>query len=129
VVQNPSLGQRLRELRKARNIDQRTLAERVASRLRAAEEGRGFDFTYLSKIENDRVDPPSQVVLLQLAKELETDPDELLALAGKVPLGLGQTLRESEGARAFYRTARELDLNERDWKRLAEDLKRRKSRS
>ena len=51
--------ERLRTLRKQAQLSQRDLAERV-----------GVDFTYLSKIENRRADPPSEAVLRSIAKEL-----------------------------------------------------------
>src|SRR5213594_2416665 len=65
-----TFGQRIRELRKAKNLTQRELAERVAARLKE-EDRRGFDFTYLSKIENDKMPPPSTIAIMQLAKELD----------------------------------------------------------
>lgn len=73
-----TFGQRIQELRRARRITQRELAEKLqAAHLRA-------DFTYISKIENDRLDfPPSQELILGLATILESDPEELLSLAGK----------------------------------------------
>ena len=114
---NQTFGQRIRELRKAKNLTQRELAERVASRLRE-EDRRGFDVTYLSKIENGKLRPPSTMAIMQLAKELDTDSDELLALAGKAPMDLGQTLKESEAARLFYRSAQDLSLREDDWKAM-----------
>ena len=120
-----TFGQRIRQLRKDKDLTQRELAERVATPLQA-DEGRGFDVTYLSKIENDKLPPPSTVAILQLARALDTDGDELLALAGKAPPDLGQALKESEGARAFFRSARDLDLTEADWQKLLEYLKRRK---
>ena len=116
---NLTFGQRIRELRKAKNFTQRELAERVASRLRE-EDRRGFDVTYLSKIENDKIPPPSTIAIMQLAKELDAHSDELLALAGKAPMDLGQTLKESEAARLFYRSAQELNLGEDDWKTMKE---------
>ena len=119
------LGHRLRQLRKAKRLDQRGLAARVDARIRA-EGGRGFDFTYLSKIENDRVDPPSEVVLRSLAAELDAEYDELLALAGRLPPDLGKTLLQSPAARTFYRSAQALNLSEDDWLALAEELRRRK---
>jgi transcriptional regulator with XRE-family HTH domain len=122
-----TFGQRVRELRRAQQLTQRELAARVHARLQA-EERRGFDVTYLSKIENDRLPPPSSAAIVALAAELEADADDLLALAGKVPPELGQTLRESEGARLFYRSARALRLTDEEWKRLAEELQRRKGR-
>ena len=114
---NRTFGQHIRALRKAKNLTQRELAERVASRLRE-EDRRGFDVTYLSKIENGKLRPPSTMAIMQLAKELDTHSDELLALAGKAPMDLGQTLKESEAARLFYRSAQDLNLREDDWKAM-----------
>ena len=70
--------ERLRSLRKEAQLSQRDLAERV-----------GVDFTYLSKIENGRVEPPSETVLRNISRELaevlaqdETElSDELITLA------------------------------------------------
>ena len=39
---------------------------------------------YLSKIERDRVPPPSENTVRRLAQELNVDPDLLLAMADKV---------------------------------------------
>jgi len=125
MAKKTTFGQRLRELRKAKDLTQRELAERVAARLRE-KEGRGFDFTYLSKIENERTPPPSVAAIQQLAKVLDVDADELTALAGKPLPRVGQTLRESEAARAFHRSAYSGDLTDEDWRALLEDLKRRK---
>jgi transcriptional regulator with XRE-family HTH domain len=118
----PSFGQRLRELRKAKKMSQRDLAECVATRLRG-EDGRGFDFTYLSKIENGKLPPPSTTVILALAAELMADSDELLALAKKAPADIGETLRNSPGARVFYRSAVNLQLSEDQWRQLIEKLR------
>ena len=117
MATNQTFGQRIRELRKAKNLTQRELAERVAARLKE-EDRRGFDVTYLSKIENDKMPPPSIIAIMQLAKELDAHSDELLALAGKAPVDLGQTLKESQAARLFYRSAQDLNLNEDDWKEM-----------
>ena len=71
-----TFGQTIRELRKAKTppLTQRDLAERVAARLREGDR-RGFDFTYLSKIENDRLPPPSAVAIIALAEELCMDKE------------------------------------------------------
>lgn len=90
------------------------------------EERRGFDFTYLSKIENDRLPPPSAAAIVALAEELDADPDELLALAEKAPADLGKAMKKSEGARTFFRSAVNKDLSEDEWKRLLETLDRMK---
>jgi HTH-type transcriptional regulator, competence development regulator len=125
MARQMTFGQRIRKLRKAKGLTQRELAERVAAGLRE-EDRRGFDFTYLSKIENDRLPPPSTAAILQLARELDADSDELLALAGKAPPDIGETLKKSQAARLFYRSAANLRLSENDWRALLEELKRRK---
>jgi transcriptional regulator with XRE-family HTH domain len=125
MAEAETFGQRIRQLRKAKDLTQRELAERVAARLQA-EDRRGFDVTYLSKIENDRLLPPSAAAILALAEVLGADSDELLALAGKAPPDLGRVLQESEGARTFYRSARAMGLTEEDWQKLLAYLKRTK---
>ena len=72
-----TFGQRLRELRKAKGLSQRALAEMVKT-----------NFTYLSKIENEKLDfaqYPSEQLIRALATALEADVDELLLLAQKIP--------------------------------------------
>src|SRR3990172_6635167 len=117
-------GQKLRELRKAKGFSQRDLADKVAVLLRAGE-GRGFDFTYLSKIETGYAHPPSIAAIIHLARVLEADENELIALAGKLPPDLGETLKESQAARTFYRSVLDANLSEDDWTKLLQELKRR----
>lgn len=118
-----SFGDRIRTLRWQSDLDQATLAARVEGRL---DNRRGFDVTYLSKIENGRVGPPSVPVLLALAAELGTEVDELLAQAERWLAGLGKLLRDSPGARAFWHEAASLDLGEEDWRHLLADIKRQR---
>lgn len=66
-------GKRIRALRVAKRLSQRDVAEQIR-----------VDFTYLSKIENNRAAPPSDDVIRRLAHVLDADPEELLALAAKV---------------------------------------------
>lgn len=74
-----TFGQRLRELRKAKGMTQRELAQRA-----------GIDFTYLSKLETGAMPPPSEKTILSLAEVLDADADELFSAAGKVPSSLLQ---------------------------------------
>ena len=72
-----TVGQRIREIRKQRNLTQRQLADRV-----------GINFTYLSRVENDRLDDeqtPREDTLQKIARALRTDADELLLLARRIP--------------------------------------------
>ncbi len=70
-------GPYLRDLRKSRRLTQQQLADAV-----------GVDFTYISKVENGRVDPPSEATIRKIAEVLEFDPDPLLDQAGKVATDL-----------------------------------------
>ncbi len=77
-----AFGKRLRELRRDQGLSQRGLADRA-----------GIDFTYLSKIENGRMEPPSEEVIRRVAEELGADADELIVLADKFPSDLAQQLK------------------------------------
>lgn len=66
-------GSKVRELRIGKRLTQRELAEQL-----------GVDFSYISKIENKKVDhPPSTELIQKIAVTLEADSEELLDLAGK----------------------------------------------
>ena len=83
-------GERLRELRQAKNLSQRDLAEQV-----------GVNFTYISKIENEKLDFaqfPGEELIRKLAKALEADEDELLILAQKIPEQIKRRVMERPDA-------------------------------
>ena len=72
-----TFGQRVRELRAAKKLSLRALAPKV-----------GVGFTYLSKVENGKLDfgdYPSEALILKLAMALDADETELLILAEKIP--------------------------------------------
>ncbi len=69
-----TFGQRIQRLRRELGLTQRYVASKL-----------GLDFTYLSKLENGRGEPPGEDTVRKLAKILDTDEEALLALAGKVP--------------------------------------------
>ena len=96
-----TFGERLRQLRRAQGLDQRRLAARV-----------GIDFTYLSKIENGRMLPPSAETIVKLAQALQADADELLLLANKVPEDLTPVITQSPRWPAFLRSIRDLTDDE-----------------
>ena len=73
-----TFGQTIRQLRRAHRLTQRELAESVQAL------GLKADFTYISKIENDRLEiPPSEPLIRGLAQILDADAEYLLQLAGK----------------------------------------------
>jgi transcriptional regulator with XRE-family HTH domain len=88
-------GQRIRQLRNQKRLGQRGLAALV-----------GVNFTYISKIENEKLDfgdYPSEELILRLAGALDADADELLLLARKIPEPIRE--RVLERPEAFRRLA------------------------
>src|SRR5947209_14977113 len=91
-----TFGERVRELRKGKNLTLRELAVKVK-----------VNFTYLSKIENQKLsfgEYPSEDLIRKLAKVLEADEDELLLLAEKIPADIRK--RVIERPDAFRKLAR-----------------------
>jgi len=73
-----TFGKRIRAQRRAQKLTQRELADKLQNL------GLRADFTYISKIENDRVElPPSEDLIRGLAAVLGGNAEELLDLAGK----------------------------------------------
>ncbi len=67
----------------------------------------GVSFTYISKVENEKLDfgdYPSEELIRKLAEALETGVDELLILAQKIPEQIRQ--RVIERPDAFRKIAR-----------------------
>ena len=86
VVQQ--FGHIIRQARKNKSYSQRELAKLI-----------GLDFTYLSKLENNRADyPPKEEVIRSLAHHLDLDAEELIFLAGRVPNQEKDLLKE------YYKT-------------------------
>ena len=72
-----TFGERVRELRKGKNLTLRELAAKLK-----------VNFTYLSKIENQKLSVwriSERGLIRKLAKVLGADEDELLLLAQKIP--------------------------------------------
>jgi HTH-type transcriptional regulator, competence development regulator len=85
-----TFGERIRELRRAKNLTLRALADKLK-----------INFTYLSKIENGKLDfgdYPSEDLIRKLAKVLGTDADELLLLAEKIPAHIKKRVIERPDA-------------------------------
>jgi transcriptional regulator with XRE-family HTH domain len=110
-----TIGQRIREIRKTRNLTQRELADRV-----------GINFTYLSRVENDRLDDeqtPREETLQKIARALDADPDELLLLARRIPDAYRDRILSRPGV---FRKL--LNLSDTALEELVEQLEERVSR-
>ncbi len=75
-------GRTIRKLREEKNISIAQFARKV-----------GISPTYLAPIERDVFPPPAEHKVLKIAKALDQDPDELLALAGRVGTDLRRIIR------------------------------------
>ncbi len=81
-----TFGEKVRKLRQAKRLTLRDLASKV-----------GVGFTYMSKIENHKLEDghgPSEKLIHKLATELNASEDELLLLAKKVPEPIRQRFIE-----------------------------------
>ena len=87
-----TFGRRIQRLRRELKLTQREVAGRLE-----------IDFTYLSKLENDRGDTPGEDTVRKLAKVLQTDEEELLAAAGKVPPALRDRAQQDVEFARFLR--------------------------
>ena len=110
----PRLGPTIRKLREAREISLRDFARKV-----------GKSPTYISFMEREELKtPPREDVIRSIARELEADEDELLAMAGRISKDLSDTIvkRPKEMA-AFLRVAR--DLSADDIEKLTDEARKK----
>lgn len=88
-----TFGQRIKRKRRELSLTQRQVADALE-----------IDFTYLSKLENDRGEPPGERTVRRIAIVLKEDEEDLMALAGKVPEQLrDRALRDVAFARLLRR--------------------------
>jgi transcriptional regulator with XRE-family HTH domain len=100
-----TFGETIKRLRREQGLTQRLLAGDL-----------NIDFTYLSKLENGRGEKPSERLVRGLAERLGADPEELLALAGRVPDEIGELAQTSL---AFARLMRRLpQMNDRELQKI-----------
>ena len=94
----PTFGEIIKNKRKYKGFSQRKLATLI-----------GIDFTYLSKLENNRADyPPKEEVIRSLAQNLELNEEELIFLAGRIPQSDEELLRRHyQTMPALFRRIRE----------------------
>jgi transcriptional regulator with XRE-family HTH domain len=102
-----SFGGILREKRRAAGMSQRRLADLA-----------GLDFSYISKLENNRLAAPAAETVLRLAELLGCPAEELLAAANKLPSDVGQNLSGNPSAVRFLREASALGLSTDEWEKM-----------
>jgi transcriptional regulator with XRE-family HTH domain len=108
-----NFGEKLRDLRKASGYSQRELAELL-----------DVSFTYLSKLENNRMDrPPSEELIRKMAKELNANADELLVLADRVPTDISGLILGRPESIELLRSME--DMSPDEWREWIQKIKRR----
>jgi HTH-type transcriptional regulator, competence development regulator len=101
--------------------------ERLEIGLREMAKMIGVSPTYLSKVERDEFHPPAEDKVKKIAEIIGRDPDELLALAGRVASDLTEIIRRHPREMAsFLRAANGLTAN--DMARLASDAQKTKDK-
>ncbi len=108
-----TFGQTLRNLRLQNGMTQRELAKKIS-----------VDFSYISKLENNRMPPPAADTMVRICEVLEVPPDELLALTGKMPSDIKDVISGNPAALKFIRNAQNMRLTGAEWEELTKQLKK-----
>ena len=111
-------GARLRQMRRSASFTQRQLAQAA-----------GVDFSYISKLENGHNPPPAADTIVRLCKAMKVDPEALLALTGKLPSDIRESLGLNEAAQHFLRETHALGLTESEWRHLGQEIRKLRSKS
>src|SRR5690606_34461088 len=85
-----SFGVTIKELRLKKSLTQRELASKI-----------GVDFTYISKLENHQLEPPSEEVIVKMAKVFAVDRHWLTLVAGKVPSDFAEVILKNKDVQEF----------------------------
>jgi transcriptional regulator with XRE-family HTH domain len=103
-----SFGEHLRQLRKEKRITQRELADKIK-----------VDYTYISKIETGALQPPSEDIIIKIAKVLEVDAEQMIILGNKIPTKYKEIIVEDELAELFLREIPNMTEEKKDKVRKA----------
>lgn len=112
-METKTFGQTLKGIRRSKDVTQRQLATAV-----------GVDFSYISKIENDRMPPPAADTIVKMCEVLDVPPDDLLAMTGKMPTQIKDAISEKPAAQEFLREAQIMTLTDDEWSALTQQLKK-----
>jgi len=114
TIGREKFGAFIRREREAREIGLREMAKKI-----------GVSPTYLSKVERDEFTPPTEQKVRAIAQIIDCDPDELLAMAGRVSSDIADIIRRHPvELSALLRTANGLTAEDID--RLAQEARKAK---
>lgn len=81
----------------------------------------GISAPYLSRLEAERDPPPSEEIIIKIARILGADKDELLSYADKVSPDILRIIKKDpRSVPSFLRLAGERCLSEEDWARISQ---------
>ena len=112
-METKTFGQTLQEIRRSKDVTQRELATAV-----------GVDFSYISKVENDRMPPPAADTIVKICEKLGVPSDTLLAMTGKMPTSIKEAVSEKPAAQQFLREAQTMTLTDDEWETLTQQLRK-----
>lgn len=110
-----TFGQKLKELRRAQSVSQRLLAEKV-----------GVDFSYISKIENDRLPPPAASTIEKICEVLGIPNEVLMAGSGKMSEELKDFITSTPEAMKLLSELKTKKLKSDQWDYLNRQIKKMK---
>ena len=106
---NVLFGNSLRELRIKADVRLRELARSI-----------GKSPGYISDVEQGKVPPPSEEVIVEIAKAIGADRQMLLKLAHKVDPELTDYVTGEPMAADFLRMTKHKEFKEKDWEKLSQ---------
>src|SRR5260370_40254738 len=107
-----SFGELLREKRRIAGVSQRELAAEA-----------GLDFSYIRKLENDRIPPPAADTVVGLCRILKIDPEEMLTAMRKVPPRIPSGVGSGQAGQTFLQHAERLRSTAREWQTQRSSLR------
>lgn len=110
---NQSFGKLLKDIRREKGISQRDLADQV-----------GVDFSYISKIENDRMPPPAADTIIKISNILGVSEEILLANSKKISTDMSNAISSSASAIKFMNQVKHMGLSDNEWESLTQSLKK-----
>ena len=121
-MKTKAFGQVVRELR---------MKHKDYSSLREFARKVGLSAAYLSRIENEKEPPPSEMVVERIAEALGADKYELFSYAGKIPAEFLETFKKNpKGVASFMRRVQEVGVeSDSDWKEIESKLRTMKGKS
>jgi PTS system nitrogen regulatory IIA component len=102
-------GKMLKEKRMNAGLSLRELAGRV-----------DISPGYLSDLENEKVAPPTEKRILEMARALGIEKDELLKAAEKVDPEVAKYVAQEPRAADFLRMAKDKNFHNGDWEKLSQ---------